>query len=71
LGAYWALESSEHGVGMLVLHRDDEAGRDGGVVFFWVCDDAGYVWCRLKCCASDLEDVVIALYVGEECFNGM
>ena len=36
MGAYGALESSEHGVGMLVLHRDDEVGWDGGAVFFFV-----------------------------------
>jgi hypothetical protein len=56
---------------MLILHRDDEIGRDGGVVLFGVCDDMGSVWGRLKCCVGDLEVFVIVLYVGEECACGI
>ena len=71
MGAYGALESSEHGEGMLVLHRDDAIGRDGGDLLFGVCDDVGSVWGRLKCCAGDLEVLAILLDVGEECSCGI
>ena len=50
MGADGALKSGEHGVGILVFHRDDEAGEDGGVLLFWVCDDVRPVRGRFKCC---------------------
>ena len=34
-----ALKSGELSVSMLVLHRDDEVGEDGGVLLFLMCDD--------------------------------
>jgi len=35
LGADGALKSGELSMGMLVLHRDDEVGEDGGVLLFF------------------------------------
>ena len=71
MGAYGALKSSEHDVGMLVFHRDDEDGDDGGILISWVCDDVGSVGGRFQCCVGKLEVVVILLYVGKECSYGI
>ena len=43
LGAYGALKSSEHGVGLFVLHGDDEVGKDGGVLLFFCFYDVGFI----------------------------
>jgi len=67
LGADGALKSDEHDIGMLVLHRDDKVGEDVRVVLFWVCDDVRPVRGRFECCASELKDVIVVIYVSEEC----
>jgi len=56
---------------MLVFHRDDEDGDDGGILISWVCDDVGSVGGRFQCCVGKLEVVVILLYVGKECSYGI
>ena len=53
MGADRALKSGEHGVGMLILHRDDEVGEDSGVLLFWVCDDVRPV-------GAGLSDVLVS-----------
>ena len=67
LGVDRALQNGEHCVGMLVLHRDDEVGEDGGVLLFVMRDDVRPVGGRFECCVDKLKVVVIMIYVLEAC----
>ena len=71
MGADGALKGGEHGVGMLVVHRDNKVGEDGGLLLFRVCDDVRPVGGRFERYAGELEVVVIVVHVGEECSCGI
>jgi len=71
LGTNGALKGGEHSVGMLALHRDNEVGKDGGILLFRVCNDVRPVGGRFECCVGELKVVVIVVNVGKECSCGV